>query len=227
MQMDQDKLKAENHNVMNHLRDKTQKHKQVQELYDRMKRREMAAGIQHAAYDSADDVLQNATLSQAEQHRYTKSPTFATYAAPNAARQVHENGDESTHPQNGMQPPPRRAAHNAGNHGIRLSESAVIVIGRSLPFPDPEATATPQHRTRLGSANHIPASAFRNGGGPFSHPMSSQHPSGRRPLGSTSGNVMSRPGVNNSFGVGPVLRKGTPQGSRLATYETSFSPTYG
>lgn len=56
MQMDQDKLKSENTNLVLSLRDKQRKHQQTQELYDRLKRKEMVAATQSAAFDSVDEV---------------------------------------------------------------------------------------------------------------------------------------------------------------------------
>ena len=64
MQIDQDKLKAENSNLAAAYREKSRKHQQTQELYDRLKRKEMTAVTQSAAYDSVDDVIQSASNRQ-------------------------------------------------------------------------------------------------------------------------------------------------------------------
>ena len=52
MKVDQEKLKADNSTLANALREKTRKHQRTQELYDRLKRKDMTAATQHAAYDS-------------------------------------------------------------------------------------------------------------------------------------------------------------------------------
>ena len=57
MQIDQDKLKTENSNLVMAFREKSRKHQQTQELYDRLKRKEMTAATQSAAFDSVDEVL--------------------------------------------------------------------------------------------------------------------------------------------------------------------------
>ena len=56
-------LKTDNANLVNALREKNRKHAQTQELYDRLKRKEMAAVTRSAALDSADEtVLQSALV---------------------------------------------------------------------------------------------------------------------------------------------------------------------
>ena len=59
MQIDQDKLKAENKSLVTAYREKSRKHQQTQELYDRLKRKDMAAATQSAAFESVDEVLGN------------------------------------------------------------------------------------------------------------------------------------------------------------------------
>jgi E3 ubiquitin-protein ligase CCNP1IP1 len=64
MHMDHDKLKADNIALLNVLREKTRKQQQTQELYDRLKRKQMAMATQSAAFESVDEVLQNASRAQ-------------------------------------------------------------------------------------------------------------------------------------------------------------------
>ena len=59
MQIDQDKLVHENSGLAAALREKSRKHQQTQELYDRVRRKEMTAITQSAAYDTVDEVLQS------------------------------------------------------------------------------------------------------------------------------------------------------------------------
>ncbi|KAL8802979.1 MAG: hypothetical protein Q9182_003467 [Xanthomendoza sp. 2 TL-2023] len=56
-QIDREKLQSENTNLVQAFREKSRKHQQTQELYDRLKRKEMAATAQSAAFESVDDVL--------------------------------------------------------------------------------------------------------------------------------------------------------------------------
>ena len=57
MQVDQERLKNENTNLVAAFREKSRKHQQTQELYDRLKRKEMTAATQSAAYQSVDEAL--------------------------------------------------------------------------------------------------------------------------------------------------------------------------
>ena len=70
MQVDKDKLKTDNSSLMGALREKSRKQQQTQELYDRLKRKEMTAATQSAAYDSVDDVLQSTSRSTDSQLRH-------------------------------------------------------------------------------------------------------------------------------------------------------------
>lgn len=57
MQIDHDKLKSENNNLVAAFREKSRKHQQTQELYNRLKRKEMTSATQSAAIGSVDEVL--------------------------------------------------------------------------------------------------------------------------------------------------------------------------
>ena len=59
MQLDQDRLKTENSGLVAAFREKHRKHQQTQELYDRLKRKEMTAATQSAAIESVDEALGN------------------------------------------------------------------------------------------------------------------------------------------------------------------------
>lgn len=65
MQMEQDRLKSENQNLVTAFREKSRKHQQTQELYDRLKRKEMTAATQSAAFESVEDVLGNTSSRHA------------------------------------------------------------------------------------------------------------------------------------------------------------------
>ena len=60
MEVEQEKLKTDKANLAAALREKARKHQQTHELYERLKRKEMAAATKIAAFDSVDDVLQYA-----------------------------------------------------------------------------------------------------------------------------------------------------------------------
>lgn len=87
MQIDQDRLKAENKNLVTAFREKSRKHQQTQELYDRLKRKEMTAATQSAAFESVDEVLGNVPGRQG----------FAS--------SQHNSGAPRAHAQQGFQSP--------------------------------------------------------------------------------------------------------------------------
>ena len=66
MQLDQDKLRADNTSLVTAFREKSRKHQQIQELYDRLKRKEMTSATQTAAYNSVDEVLGSVSHHQAQ-----------------------------------------------------------------------------------------------------------------------------------------------------------------
>ncbi|KAL8830451.1 MAG: hypothetical protein Q9170_005734 [Blastenia crenularia] len=59
LQIDREKLQSENNSLVSAFREKSRKHQQTQELYDRLKRKEMTAATQSAAFESVDEVLGN------------------------------------------------------------------------------------------------------------------------------------------------------------------------
>lgn len=75
LQVDKEKLQSDNTSLVAAFRDKSRKHQQTQELYDRLKRKEMTAATQSAALESVDEALGNVTSRhgvqqkpQAQQH---------------------------------------------------------------------------------------------------------------------------------------------------------------
>ena len=107
MQMDKDKLKTDNGSLMSALREKSRKQQQTQELYDRIKRKEMTAATQNAAYDSVDDVLQSVSHSTDSQLRHAMG-SLNQY--PLEHNSIDARGVHHRHGSNGsggrMMPPP-------------------------------------------------------------------------------------------------------------------------
>ena len=98
MQIDQDRLKNENRDLVAAYREKSRKHQQTQELYDRLKRKEMTAATQSAAFDSVDEVLGNVT----RQPRFGHPPRNLGASRPQTDRgfiptHVDHNGIEQVH----------------------------------------------------------------------------------------------------------------------------------
>ena len=99
MHIDQDRLKAENKNLVTAYREKSRKHQQTQELYDRLKRKDMAAATQSAAFESVDEVLGNApgrqgfTLS----HHNSGGPRVDVQQDFQSPRRNNQEGVEPLH----------------------------------------------------------------------------------------------------------------------------------
>ena len=118
MQIDQDRLKAENKNLVTAYREKNRKHQQTQELYDRLKRKEMTAATQSAAFESVDEVLGNVPGRQSfppAQHNSGAPRVHAQqdYQSPQRNRegieQIHarrKSGSNENRGNGPMMPPP-------------------------------------------------------------------------------------------------------------------------
>ena len=120
MGIEQEKLRGDKANLANALREKARKHQQTHELYERLKRKEMATATQNAAYDTADDVLQHAGPQQHEPNAPI-GPTALYNLQPRAG------SDGSFDPTGRMRPPPRiapalggRAVHSSGSQALKL-----------------------------------------------------------------------------------------------------------
>ncbi|KAL9100839.1 MAG: hypothetical protein Q9163_003829 [Psora crenata] len=178
MQMDQDRLKAENQSLAASLREKTRKHQQTQELYDRLKRKEMTAATrsaaQSAAFDSVDDVLggvphRSAYPGKPQGHRdFQPCPVDH-----NGVERVHthqRSGSSHSHGSGGMMPPPpvpspsRTGFHN--NH---------FGFGRIEPCDHMQAV-------KIATANVAPTpSTHRTQLGPFAQPTTNTSSGGHHP----------------------------------------------
>lgn len=89
MQADHERLQSENSRLVTAFREKSRKHQQTQELYDRLKRREMTAVTQSAASQSVDNILR--TGSEAKALGYATSD-------PQVQQISHRNLEDQTDP---------------------------------------------------------------------------------------------------------------------------------
>lgn len=140
MQIDQDKLKTENSNLVTAFREKSRKHQQTQELYDRLKRREMTAATQSAAFDSVDEVLGSISsracqdpnqpnLSQQYQS-VSRLPGQQDFShAPgdvHGQQQVYSHGrtvSNGSQGSRGLMPPPPNPTNKPGNRVLEFGKS--------------------------------------------------------------------------------------------------------
>ncbi len=83
MQVDQDSLSRKNEELIQALREKSRKHLQTQELYDKLKRRAMLGQVQSAASDAVDQNIQASVTAsrfadnQTQNHRPPPPPLFS------------------------------------------------------------------------------------------------------------------------------------------------------
>ena len=133
MQVDHDKLKSENTNLITAFREKSRKHQQTQELYDRLKRKEMTAATQSAAYDTVDEVLGSVTNRHGPDHdtntahftnfsRQHGQPDFSrvptSFHGPEDGYSHRRDGSNGSNGKDGMMPPPPRKEAGYANPGF-------------------------------------------------------------------------------------------------------------
>lgn len=128
MQIDQDRLKAENKNLVTAYREKNRKHQQTQELYDCLKRKEMTAATQSAAFESVDEVLGNVPGRQSfpSSHHISGAPRAHAqqdFQSPRGNRegiqQTHAQGTSGSNENRrsgAMMPPPPYRPGGTGNN---------------------------------------------------------------------------------------------------------------
>ncbi|KAL8716783.1 MAG: hypothetical protein Q9225_005921 [Loekoesia sp. 1 TL-2023] len=211
LQIDQEKLQTENANLVAAFREKSRKHQQTQELYDRLKRKEMTAATQSAAFESVDEVLGNVN-SRTSQGR---PPPQSSASRPQAYREgpqyQYDLGQDLGHHRVGsngsggsggmMMPPPLRRPAALGSHLFSTSNNN--------PTPS-------QHRTQLGPQTqnmHQPSANRQNTG--FAAGLShNPTPSRRMPLGKMSASSVNRSnygGYGMSAGAKIGRQQGVPQ----------------
>lgn len=137
MQIDQDKLRSENNNLIVAFREKSRKHQQTQELFNRLKRKEMTSATQSAAVDSVDEVLGSFQNRQGQSipnqpHHYQiisgpeSHPGFTHLSTDHNAMgqtRIHERtGSSGSHGNSKLMPSP---SHRIGT-GSRAFDSGVL-----------------------------------------------------------------------------------------------------
>ena len=223
MQIDQDKLKAENKNLVIAFREKSRKNQQTQELYDRLKRKEMRATTQSAAFDSVEEVLGNVPGRQgfvssqynsggprAHAQKDFRSP-HGTRDGPQQYHTRRKSGSNEIQGGGAMMPPPlHRPGHTGGNAfgmGAPSSWSPHTLLTENLAAPMPTPSS---HRTQLGSTVH---SVSRPGTGSFRHPANIMNhtPGQRQTLASLDVNNSTRNGLSG-YGMSAGMKVGRQQG---------------
>lgn len=215
MQIDQDRLKVENKNLVTAFREKSRKHQQTQELYDRLKRKEMTAATQSAAFESVDEVLGHVPGRQAfvsSQHNSGAPRTHAQqdFQSPHGNRdgieQLHarrKSGSNENQGSGAMMPPP---LHRPGGTGSNT-------FGLANPMPTPS-----NHRTQLGptaqSASRLGTGGHRHPANMINRDLQNHTPGPRQSLAGMNVNSVDRNGLSG-YGMSAGMKVGRQQGSRL------------
>jgi len=114
MLVDQDNLRRKNEELAQAFRDKSRKHSQTQELYDKLKRRVMLGQVQNAASDAVDHTINTSAVS----NRFMDPTT-------------------------GFEQAPRQSLLFAGPQGNMMRQSGYSNEGGNLPsMPPPVARNT-------------------------------------------------------------------------------------
>jgi E3 ubiquitin-protein ligase CCNP1IP1 len=121
MLVDQDNLRRKNEELAQAFRDKSRKHSQTQELYDKLKRRVMLGQVQNAASDAVNHTINASTVSNnfidpttGFDQRPRQSPPFIEPQG-NMMHQSSSTNDSGN--LTSMPPPVAKCAMNEGWNG--------------------------------------------------------------------------------------------------------------
>ncbi|CAD6571333.1 MAG: hypothetical protein ASARMPREDX12_004322 [Alectoria sarmentosa] len=212
IQIDQDRLKAENKNLVTAFREKSRKHQQTQELYDRLKHKEMTAATQSAAFESVDEVLGNVPGRQGfvpSQHNPVapRSQAQQDFQSPqgnrNGIEQFHarrKSGGNENPGNAAMMPPPLHRPAGTGSN----------VFGFANPMPTPS-----NHRTQLGptaqSGSRVGTGVYRHPANLLNRDLQNHTPGQRQSLAGLNINSVNRNGLSG-YGMSAGMKIGRQQG---------------
>ena len=234
--MEQDNLKTENTKLAIAFRDKSRKHQQTQELYDRLKRKEMTATTQSAAFDSVDEALQSVSNRQGPEGLVNQfhagiSPLRQRHDGYNSGggfRASHRNDHENAAAGRMMPPPQQQSRPPFENEPFRqrkYSSQTGISLPTLLCAENDESNTPFGHRTRLGSMflpsrQQVPGSsrATTTNAPATSH---TQTPSQRHPMFNMNSTTINRPSVSG-YGMSAGLKIGRQQGTQTS-FETMMA----
>ncbi|KAL2050132.1 hypothetical protein ABVK25_009635 [Lepraria finkii] len=212
MQIEQDRLKQENTQLVTAFREKCHKHQQTQELYERLKRKEMTAATQSVAFESADEVLGKVSSQQ----RFISPQHHNPRARAQRDLQVDHNGIEKIHTHR------RSGSSNSGGMMPPLSfPRAGGLQSNALGCTNPIPTHS-NHRTQLGptsqTSSRLGTGGCRNSASLLSKTAPSQTPSYRQPFAGLHTNTINKPSVSGhgmSAGM-KIGRQASPRNARAS-----------
>ncbi|KAI9821891.1 MAG: hypothetical protein M1827_002473 [Pycnora praestabilis] len=166
LELDQDNLQKKNHELVEAFREKSRKHLQTQELYNKLKRRTLLAQVQTAASDSVDQTYQPTSFgplhgavgslsgnqqvpAPATSRRQRQNQVFTLDQQASQRRHLHQRtgSDGSGGSGGNMGQPYSRSGAGVGNPWNNLASSGFGSLA------DPMSTPS-QHRQRLPAPRH-------------------------------------------------------------------------
>ncbi|KAF4633541.1 hypothetical protein G7Y89_g4578 [Cudoniella acicularis] len=207
MQIDQDNLRRKNEEITQAFREKSRKHLQTQELYDKLKRRAMLGQVQNAASDAVDHTIQASVAANRfvdkvdhQGQRPPPPPLFANQQATDvqlAGRMSNSMGPPAMRPEN--QPSQPLSTHRqplGPGHRQRQSQQPPTPRLGMANFQS-NTSNFQQNPTNFQSIN------------PIGTPMQQSGPSPRAPLSSINNNVSNGAQFAN-YGMSAGLKVSNP-----------------
>ncbi|TVY81257.1 E3 ubiquitin-protein ligase CCNB1IP1 [Lachnellula suecica] len=187
MQVDQESVRRKNQELVEALREKSRKNSQIQEMYDKLKRRAMLGQVQNAASDAVDHTIQASVTANRfvdrmeDQHqRAPQAPLFSNQQ-PNSL-----HNQSTTDSGRNMGPPNFRSGNGSSGEGGWAGFSSQESVPQNQPIQTPST-----HRQRLAPGNQ-PAPRVGPSNMQFhgvaGTPLSQKRPSPRQPLANLSNN---------------------------------------
>ena len=102
--VENDRLRTETQQLAINIKDKARKHQQTQELYDRLKRKQMTAATQFAAQSAANDSIEDMNWNAQGEHR--SNDLTHDHSVAGIPRRFTRSGNSVNQSLGGMMPPP-------------------------------------------------------------------------------------------------------------------------
>ncbi|KAI9723940.1 MAG: hypothetical protein M1812_000658 [Candelaria pacifica] len=203
LQLEQNDLQKKNHELVEAFREKSRKHIQTQELYDKLKRRTLLSQVQNAASEAVDQTI------------HSSGDRFSDRAGKDSGRQYPQFfNDRPT-----FDPNQTRDSDGSGGSGGRRGPMAPPLHGWTkyaapgFSSQNEPLTTPTQHRERLpapGRSTRPPEYPPGHLGGFASNNMHTQTPMHRQPLGSHNGNALNNSSMSG-YGMSAGMKAGRQQ----------------
>ncbi|RDL29719.1 Cyclin [Venustampulla echinocandica] len=209
LQVELDGVRRKNEDLTQAMREKTRKHLQTQEMFDKLKRRSMLGQVQNAASDAVDDTIQASVAANRYADRIgnpNQRPPPPPLFAPQQTSSQQYSGPTSI---------PHNVASQHRMDGNREANWTLFSSQEGMqPHQSDQELST--HRHRLGPSGQQPTprggiANFPPNGSSSSAQISQRRPSPRQPLGNINTNVGSGSPFAG-YGMSAGLKVSNPAG---------------